>query len=390
MPRTLLVVTIDRLPGWILPVYGTTWVSMPAFDALAARGVVFDGLVATSTDRLATVADLLGGVPPAALDAWATAGGPLLVTDDAAMAQAVSGIEAIVVPPPAATTAVDESATGLARLCDAAVEAVTSRRGGVVWCHVGSLGIAWDAPPECRDAYIDPEDPPPPAGAAVPAFAVTADTDPDLVMGFRQAFAGQLTVLDRQLGRVFEAAGPEATVLVVGCRGLPLGLHGWMGEGETPPFSDIVRLPAILVDVAGRMAGQRYGGLVIAHDLAATLVQLATGVPTAAADPGRGRSLARLLDDWTSEPRDRVIVVGPAGIAVATPAWHLVHAATVAAGPPRPLLFAKPDDYFELCDVADRCSEVADELAAVARAAIAGDLARAWQTPLGPATTTPA
>lgn len=388
MPRTLLVVTIDRLPAWLLPVYGTTWVSMPALDALASRGVVFDALVATSTDRLVTVADLLGGEARGVLAAWAAAGGPLLVTDDAALARAVSGMDGVVVPPPAATTAAEESATGLARLCDEAVEAVAARRHGVVWCHIGSLAISWDAPAEFRDAYIDPDDPPPPAGAAVPSCAVTADTDPDLVMGYRQAFAGQLTLLGRQLGRVVDAAGPEATVLVVGCRGMPLGLHGWMGDGETPPYSEVVRLPAILVDAAGRMAGQRYGGLVTPQDLAATLVELATGEPAAATDPWRGRSLAGLFEAWTAEPRDRVIAMGPSGIAVATPAWHLVHPAMAADDAPRPRLFARPDDYFELCDVADRCSEVADELADLARAAGEGDLPGAWQTPLSAAATT--
>ncbi|NBW88260.1 MAG: hypothetical protein EBR23_15875, partial [Planctomycetia bacterium] len=45
-------------------------------------------------------------------------------------------------------------------------------------------------------------------------------------------------------------------------------------------------------------------------------------------------------------------------------------------------LFAKPDDYFEICDVADRCPAVAEELLRVSEAAAAGDLQRAWTEPL--------
>ena len=44
----LLLVTVDRLPAWILPAYGTTWVSTPAIDALAASGMRFDRFYTTA------------------------------------------------------------------------------------------------------------------------------------------------------------------------------------------------------------------------------------------------------------------------------------------------------------------------------------------------------
>jgi hypothetical protein len=47
----------------------------------------------------------------------------------------------------------------------------------------------------------------------------------------------------------------------------------------------------------------------------------------------------------------------------------------------KPVLYAKPDDYFEACDVADRGSGVAEELAAVAALAVS-DRRTAWTTPL--------
>ena len=46
--------------------------------------------------------------------------------------------------------------------------------------------------------------------------------------------------------------------------------------------------------------------------------------------------------------------------AVRTPAWHFCRETT--ADPQPPQLYAKPDDRWEVNDVADRCPEVVDEL----------------------------
>jgi arylsulfatase A-like enzyme len=51
-PAGILVVTIDRLPAWILPAYGSTWVSTPAIDNVAGGGLVFDRVIARSDRSL--------------------------------------------------------------------------------------------------------------------------------------------------------------------------------------------------------------------------------------------------------------------------------------------------------------------------------------------------
>ncbi|MFM9059658.1 MAG: hypothetical protein ACKOSQ_11135 [Planctomycetaceae bacterium] len=377
----MLVVAIDRLPAWILPAYGATWVSMPRLTALAARGIVFDRVIAETDDPVATLADLLGGAgEPAPLVAAAAARGwrTALVTDDTAAA--VAGADITRVFDPARTTAGHEvEATCLARLGAAARAAVAAGDHRLVIVHATSLGTRWDAPPGFREAYVAPEDPPPPPGAEVPDFEVAAGTDPDLLVGVRQAFAGQLTLLDRCLGAVIDAALASGwSVLVAGLRGLALGLHGHVGPGGVAPFGEIVHLPALLADAAGRMAGQRHGGLVLPADLGTTLVEALGGrvAPPEPGSPWRGASLAGLLESWTSPHRDRVVAVTRGGAAVVTPGWHCV------AGARRVALHAKPDDYFELCDVADRCPEVAEELGGLAATAAAGDTAAAWRAPL--------
>jgi hypothetical protein len=372
----ILVVTCDRLPAWILPAYGSTWTATPALDALAGRGLTFDRVIATGDDDLATLRDL--GLAELGSDA-------VVVTDAAHVAAAVQGsgaevrlVTASCPPAPAA----DAAATNLARLAAAAGAALAAGRHALVWIHAASLGVAWDAPVECREAYVDPEDPPPYAAAAVPELRVDADTDPDLVVGVRQAFAGQLTHLDSRLGPLFAAASGWH-VLVAGVRGLGLGLHGRVGTAALAPYGELMHLPAIFADAAGRMGGQRFGGLVVPADLGATLrILRGLPVPAPAVDaPWQGQSLAGLLADWSAPTRDRVVVATRHGTAIVTPGWHLV---AEAGRPPR--LYHKPDDYFELCDVADRCPAVLEELAPLAAAGAAGDIRRSWSAPLSAAT----
>jgi arylsulfatase A-like enzyme len=374
-PR-LLVVTIDRLPAWMLSAWGATWVATPAIDALAARGLVFDRLVTPAIDPVATLRDLVGPLfDPAANGARRPAA---IVTDDPAIVAAI-GIDAAadvrhVAIQPTETVADDESRTNLARLFAAAVEAVGDGTRRAVWCHASSLGVVWDAPQSFRDAYVDPEDPVPPFGARPPEFRVDAETDPDLVVGVRQVFAGQLTLLDRQFRRLLDAVGgPEGggwTVLMAGVRGLPLGLHGWVGGGgDAVPYGETIHVPAVLADGRGRSCGQRYGGLVVPADLGATLRELLAGDgpasmagSTQAADDPRGRSLVPLLETWSLPPRGRVVATGGRGVAIVTPEWQLLLERDGSAAGPRPRLFAKPDDYFELSDVADRCPEIVEDL----------------------------
>jgi hypothetical protein len=407
-PGGILVVTIDRLPGWMLSAFGCSWVATPALDALAGRGLCCDRLLATTSDPHATLGAFAGrgsASSPASSPAWplfdaaAIAGWPAaLVTDDPLLAATPPPAAAVRhVPAPAATVPADSAEeTNLGRLFATAADTLAGGGSRLVWCHAVSLGVAWDAPLPYRERYVDPEDPPPPVGAALPAFAVDAATDPDLVMGVRQVMAGQLTLLDECLGRLVAAleGRPEGwTILVAGVRGMPLGLHGRVGTAPLLPYGELMQLPAVLVDDRGRMAAQRYGGLLVAADLGATLCELIARPPMTAEslpasdprqgrsrDPRQGRSLAPLLDRWQGPDRDRVICTTATGTAVATPAWHLVLPAD-AGEPEQARLFAKPDDHFELSDVANRAPAVAEELAKLASA----DPQAAWTTPLSAA-----
>lgn len=393
----LLIVTVDRLPAWILPAFGCTWASTPCLDGLAGRGLVLDRVIAGGDDPLDTIAAVAGrspgerGVWPLLEAAVARDWSPAVVTDDESFAAGLpAGVAATCVPAVTGTAIPATAAeTNLGRLFAAAAALMAAGSHRLLWLHAASLSAVWDAPHELRSAFLDPDDPPPPPGAAVPHVRVTGETDPDLVAVLRQVFAGQVMLLDHCLDHLLSSVNIDDprtpwTVLVAGVRGMPLGLHGAIGPLPLAPYGELVHLPAVLVDHLGRMAAQRYGGLLTPADLGATLADLVGGSGAGDSDPRRGRSLVSLLDEWLLEPRDRAIAVTNHGVAIATPAWHFVLEPEDDAGTRRPVLYAKPDDYFEACDVADRGSEVSEELARLAGLA-AADPRAAWSTPLSAA-----
>jgi hypothetical protein len=83
-----------------------------------------------------------------------------------------------------------------------------------------------------------------------------------------------------------------------------------------------------------------------------------------------------------------VIVAGADGAAIVTPEWHGLLEPGAAPGDVnrgherRIRLFAKPDDFFELADVANRCADVAGPLSDLLERAYGGDREAVWLTPL--------
>jgi hypothetical protein len=385
------------LQAGFLGAYGNTWVGTPAFDALAAEGFAFDWALADSpslerffraawTGLPAIAAD--PSEPPASLPAlYRRAGGrALLVCDDPAVARLpwvedfdeCEVLSASQVRRPAGS--VEE--THLAQFFARAAQRVESAEPGtLVWLHSQGLAGTWDAPLELRNRYAEEDDPLPPAGVDPPSRLLPERVDPDELLGFGFAYAGQVAALDECLGLLLAAIdesrlGRDALVIVTAPRGFPLGEHGRLGPCDEPLYEENVHVPLLLrfPDRAGALG--RGQALVEPADLFGTLVEWCEGGPGQSEQQTTGRNefrptgLLPLVRGEVGKLRDRVLLVSEHDRAIRTPAWYL--RVSQQDGEERLELFAKPSDRTEVNEVADRCGEIAVDLAAVLAEGIAG------------------
>ena len=408
LPEGWLLVTADRLPAWMLSPFGATWASNPTICQLASAGLACDRVLIGTTDPAKTLREIALGHSDDQLtqsgkqdeksgnqyqkgDQVEKVSGPLaaaeargwnvtVVTDAeeqfSHFKTQFPNLTVVGVAPQCPQTTVSaEEESSCGQVLSAAIDEFKKSKADLLWVHLGSLGVSWDAPQVWRDGFFDEDDPPPGNAAEIPDFAVTEKTDPDRVSAVRQIFAGELAHLDDWFGRLVATVSSRWQrfgMLLLGLRGIPLGLHGQVGvsSAEPAPYTELTHVPAILVDPADRQASQRYGGLLMPVDLGATVGELIAGTdyPTTRRQPaegtpsGLGRSIVQLLEGdvekWHRGVRDRVYSVGSGGCAVTVANWSLVQPLN---GPAK--LFLKPDDYFELSDVADRSRDVSKALA---------------------------
>jgi arylsulfatase A-like enzyme len=181
------------------------------------------------------------------------------------------------------------------------------------------------------------------------------DHDPDEAWGLCQAYAGQVSLLDTCLGALLEflqgaPAGNQTLLVLTSARGFPLGEHQRIGPCDEALYSELVHVPLLLRFPDQLAAGARSQALVEPADLWATLLDW-WGVADHAASATAG-SLLPIVRQETDALRDRLCIAGQgAQRAIRTPAWYLRAA-------DEPELFAKPDDRWEVNNVAVRCQEV--------------------------------
>jgi arylsulfatase A-like enzyme len=400
-----ICLVFDRLHAGYVGAYGNSWIDTPALDRMASQAFVLDQALIDSPDLERLYRSYWQGwhamcpAPPAnrpTLLAMLREAGitTALLTDERQVARhplAVDFDELIEIDPPWQPQAAEEiHQTHFGRCFAQVIEWLESARGPfLLWCHLGGLGTTWDAPLRFRRAYRDQGDPPPPEGAEVPERTLPADYHPDELLGVTQAYSGQVTLLDACLGALgdFLDALPtseETLLTLTSARGFPLGEHGRVGPCDGALFGELVHVPWMiqLPDATG--AAMRSQALVEPADLWATLLDWwglsRSPLPTNLRSvPGEGQgvsldlsplpsgegqgvraasptaeSLLRLVRGEAGAYRDRLCVAGAGPErAIRTPAWYL------RAGID-PELFAKPDDRWEINNVASRCRDVVE------------------------------
>jgi arylsulfatase A-like enzyme len=381
MPNALVLV-IDRLGSGHLGPYGNTWIETPAWNQLAARSLIAETALSDTADLAALYHSYWQGrhafsarhtqdVTPLAerlgeerVESW-------LVTDEPAVAQhaAAHGFrERLALPTAEEEEAEQLEQTQLARLFSTAIEVLDQARPPfLIWVHAQGMQAAWDAPYDLRCRFAEEEDPNPLRTAVPPERWLPADFDPDELLGYQQAYAGQVSLLDTCLGILLEAmwsgaAGESTALLATGARGYPLGEHRYVGRAERPLHGELLQVPWLFHCPQGEGAGWRARQFIQPPDVYPTLLEwFQVAVPNV---PLWGRNaLPRTLELEAFAAREQAASVDGHERAMRVPAWFLRHDATA-----RPLLYAKPDDRWEFNEISDRCQDVAGQLSEVLQA----------------------
>jgi hypothetical protein len=373
-----LCLVIDRLHAGYLGAYGNTWIRTPAFDRLAAEGFTFDEAFIESP-RLEHLYDAfwlgrhaMGPLRPIAaarsVPGLVSAAGvsTRLLTDDPCVAEhrlagTFGEIVKLDLPAPRCPAdSVEETLLGqyfaqVLDLLDSAKEPF------LLWCHLRSLGTAWDAPRDFRMANCEEGDPEPPDIVLAPNTMLPEHFDPDELLGLSQVYAAQVCVLDACLAVVRDwltssAVGRDTLLILTSPRGFPLGEHRRVGVCDEALYGELTQVPMVLRFSDQRGATDRSRALVQPSDLARTLCEW-HGV---GAEPmAGGRSLLPAIRGDNGSTRQCVGILGlGAERALVTPAWYLRQGAN-------PELFLRPDDCWCANDVADRCPEIAEAMSSV-------------------------
>ena len=373
-----IAMVIDRLHVGYLGAYGNTWVRSPAIDRLAAEGFVFDQAFVESADLerfyaacwlgrhamcLPRPSDAASSLP-ALLAARSVPA--ILLTDDHRVAeagQAASFHEVVTLDLPECDRSAERvDQTRLARCFAGALEFVESSRGPfLLWCHFRGFSAPWDAPRHFRSDYCVEGDPDPPEWVEVPNKVLPADYDPDELLGFSQAYAGQVSVLDACVEVLREAlqglpAGQETMLMLTSARGFPLGEHRRVGVCDEALYSELVHVPLLDWFSGGLGAADRSQAIVQTSDFWRTLLDWFE-IPTGSSL--YSQSLLPVVRGDLETVRDRAVISGrDRERAMVTPAWYLR-----AATPPE--LYLRPGDRWEANDIADRCPEVVEGILGV-------------------------
>jgi hypothetical protein len=361
-----------------LGAYGNTWIRTPAFDRLASEGFTFDEAFIESPQlELFYDACWLGRHPmgpPGPIDAGRSLPALLsakgvsarLLTDDRTVAEhRLAGAfgEIVQFDLPAPRCPADSIADTLLGRCFAqALELLDSARAPfLLWCHLGSLGTAWDAPRDLRLANCDEGDPEPPDIVLPPNTLLAEDYDPDGLLGFSQVYAAQACVLDACLAALRDwmtasSIGGQTLLVVISARGFPLGEHRRVGGYDSALYTELVQVPMMLRFPDQSYATDRSRALVQPSDLYSTLCEWHSVGDQCLTN---GRSLWPLVTGDSNLGRQCVGILGSGTErALVTPAWYLRQGS-------HPELFLRPDDRWCANDVADRCPEIVASMLSV-------------------------
>jgi Sulfatase len=399
--RNGIVVVVEGVSTGLVGAYGSNTAVTPALDRLAAHGLVLDQCYVDSPHLRKQLQSLWTGrhalqEPDSQWSLWhqlVTDGFEACLITDCAMtaklAEQLGCPRVTLIEVEESTEPADDwTECSLMQVFVAAVDELSEAESNrVVWIHSRGLRLSWDAPIDLRERFIDPEDPLPPSEACVPDIVVTDETDPDEIIGWGQVAAAQVAVIDQAIDILLNTVESRSDAqawswMVVAPGGVPLGEHGRVGWGQPSLHGEelscvaIIRAPsggihatdsnANCAETGIRAPGSRRSELCQLPDLLMTFLDSLELEPSGVPNTSWGQSMLRLGP--FSSPLEWPPALQTAYIEhlsdhwIRTPAWHVVFRENKP-----PALFVKPDDRWEVSDVASRRWDIVERLREVAQ-----------------------
>ena len=374
--QNALVLVFDRLGSGYLGPYGNTWIETPAWNRLAARSILMEHVQSDSPNLNAAyhawwqgfhafAADRTGPAPALATQLGAAGTETWIVTDDPDVAaHPLTGefSERVILPVPRAEQpATSPEETHLAHIMATTLDVLERAQPPfLIWVHAQAMQGPWDAPYQMRCQFADEDDPVAPSFVLPPEQKLESDFDPDQVLGYSHAYAGQVALLDFCLGFLVDAvwSGRHAAttaLLATASRGYPMGEHLRVGPCDEALYTELTGVPWLMHLPDDQFWAVRDHRIVQLADVHATLLHV---LEQNALTPERwGRSVVDLNGHQIDSPPDVAASCHHLQRAIRTPAWFMRQDAESQVQ-----LFVKPDDRWEVNEVSDRCQDVVETL----------------------------
>jgi arylsulfatase A-like enzyme len=340
---------------WLGP-YGNEWVNTPAFDSLAGEAITFDGHFANEPSAGGFSTSCLARLWPAVRDRQIST---TLVDDRRAEPAASFLWNNVFRTDP---KSFPKPGDALAASVTTAIEPLPKGRPWLLWIDTDRLVPPWDFEFETYQQYAeesagfiearstDNEEP-----IDEPALATIDREDDALWHRLHNSFAAAVTSFDAELATIVEAMRKRgldrsATLIVTSSFGWPLGEHGVVGPDESSLHEELVHLPLIVRLPDAREAMRRVSAFTQPSDLPAAILEMLDGKSEA--------RLNRLMVGSAAEARQFCRISRQTQQSIRSSDWAYL----AAAGSRTERLYRKPDDTWEVNDLAARHTDECDQL----------------------------
>jgi arylsulfatase A-like enzyme len=352
---------------WLGP-YGNEWVSTPAFDVLACEAVVFDRHFADDPSP----PGFGGSCPPTIRRALRAAGVTVAFVDDRKGRPAGDEEwDQVTRSEPAAHSSPTDT---FLRAIESALDRLSAAGRWLLWIETDRLVPPWDfefetyqqyAAATCRFAFDEESDDLAEASAPIdePTPGAIAADDDVLWHRLHNSFAAAVTSFDAEVAVLLDVLrerglDDSAAWIFSSAYGWPLGEHGLVGPDGSRLHEELVHLPLLVRLPQHRQGMRRVPALTQAIDLGPTLLEL-FGVAVPPAVPAT--SLLPLTAEPGAALRDAARSARGHERRIQTDEW--AYLAQTGDGPER--LYRKPDDIWEVNDLAARHPDECERLAAL-------------------------